>query len=386
MTPDDIPLALYVHLPWCVQKCPYCDFNSFTAPGELPTDSYLEALVADLDLNRELAGDRTLVSIFLGGGTPSLFPPGAIKRLVNAIRDRYVVAEDAEITMEANPGTVECGDPAGYRAAGINRLSIGAQSFADKSLKILGRIHSSAAIRDSFAAARSAGFDNINLDIMYGLPGQDVPAAIADIDALVELSPEHISWYHLTLEPNTVFHARPPDNLPGEELAADIQDAGARRLAAAGYEQYEVSAWSRPGRRCRHNLNYWKFGDYLAAGAGAHGKISRADGVCRFERPANPRAYMAALCSRSAIEPRPVSEPDVIFEFMLNALRLTSGFELGHFERTTGQPRSRVEPTLESLARRGLIDGLAAGKVVPTERGFRYLNELMSTFLPATER
>jgi oxygen-independent coproporphyrinogen-3 oxidase len=386
MTPGDIPLALYVHLPWCAKKCPYCDFNSFTAPGELPVPQYVDALLADLDLNRPLADERPLVSVFLGGGTPSLFPPAAIGRLIDGIRDRFDLADDAEITMEANPGTVESGDPAGYRDAGINRLSIGAQSFSDGALERLGRIHRSAAIRDSYASARAAGFDNINIDVMYGLPGQDLAAALADIDALIELAPEHISWYHLTLEPNTVFHARPPTDLPDEALTADIQDAGAERLETAGYEQYEVSAWSRPGLSCRHNLNYWRFGDYLAAGAGAHGKITGVDGAGRFERPANPRAYMAAVRGGAAIEIRPVGAGDTVFEYMLNALRLKRGFDLGHFEAVTGLSGTVVEPTLGSLASRGLMEVTEAGTAKPTERGFRYLNEVMAAFLPPAER
>ncbi len=398
INPAEIPLALYVHLPWCAKKCPYCDFNSFTATREPPRTRYVDALLRDLDLNRALSGERVLESVFLGGGTPSLFEPADIARILAGIRERFDLAAGAEITMEANPGTVDCGDPAGYREAGINRLSIGAQSFSDAALRRLGRIHTADAIGASFAAAREAGFDNINLDVMFCLPGQDVAAAVADIDAAVALSPEHISWYHLTLEPNTVFHARPPAGLPNEELAADIQIAGAERLVEGGFRQYEVSAWARSGRECRHNLNYWTFGDYLAAGAGAHGKITTAAGIERFERPANPEAYMQLLEQsleqnleqsperREALTSRPVAAGDVIFEFMLNALRLKDGFSLGDFERATGQDRTVLTSTLGRLTEAGLVEAREGGRVLPSERGYDVLNELLAAFLPVSER
>ncbi len=384
MNPAGIPLGLYVHLPWCARKCPYCDFNSYTASTEPPRRRYIDALVRDLELNGRLAGEREIATVFIGGGTPSLFSPAEIGRIIEAIRERFRLAAGIEISMEANPGTVDCGDPAGYREAGINRLSIGAQSFSDAALRALGRIHASDAIGKSFDAARSAGFDNINLDLMYGLPGQDVAAALTDIDAAVALGPEHISWYHLTLEPNTVFYARPPAGLPGESLAADIQEAGAAALTAAGYAQYEVSAWAQAGRRCQHNLNYWRFGDYLAAGAGAHGKLTQPDGVYRFARPANPQAYMAALESGTA-DPglARVEQRDIVFEYMLNAFRLRAGFDLAQFENTTGLSRREVEPALRELEARRLLSFAGASRLRPTEQGFRFVDDLVGYFLPA---
>ncbi len=275
------PLSLYVHLPWCVRKCPYCDFNSHSAGTAAPTGRYLDALISDLERERDRAAGRSIETIFLGGGTPSLFAPDEIERLLSAVHEGFALVDDVEITMEANPGTVESGAPAGYRAAGVNRLSIGAQSFDDAALQRLGRIHSGADILRTVEEVRAAGFDNFNLDLMHGLPGQSVAGAEADLRAAIDLGPPHISWYQLTLEPNTVFHARPPADLPDEELAIDIQEAGAALLTEAGYEQYEVSAWARDGRRCRHNLNYCQFGDYLSVGAGAHGKLTCATGVAR---------------------------------------------------------------------------------------------------------
>ncbi len=375
-----------MHLPWCAKKCPYCDFNSFTASGEPPRTRYVDALLRDLDLNRPLAGDRSLTSVFLGGGTPSLFEPADIARIVAGIRERFELEADAEITMEANPGTVDCGDPAGYREAGINRLSIGAQSFSDASLARLGRIHTAAAIEASFREARDGGFDNINLDVMYCLPEEDVAGALADLDAAAALAPEHVSWYHLTLEPNTVFHARPPAGLPGDELATDIQLAGAERLGEAGYLQYEVSAWARPGRGCAHNLNYWNFGDYLAAGAGAHGKITTAAGVHRFERPAHPEGYMQTLERGAPLVPRAVVSDDLVFEFMLNALRLRDGFGLAEFERRTGLARTALEPALGELSAAGLLENRGDDRIAPSERGFDLLNDLLAAFLPASGR
>ena len=291
---NHLPLSLYVHMPWCVRKCPYCDFNSHSAPEGAPTRRYIDALLADLDREAVFAGDRPIESIFLGGGTPSLFAPAEIARLLDAVRRCFALAPDVEITMEANPGTVECGAPAGYREAGVNRLSIGAQSFDDETLQKLGRIHGGDDVRRAVTDARLAGFDNLNIDIMHGLPGQTAEKACADLRSAAELTPTHLSWYQLTLEPNTVFHARPPEDLPDEETAWAIQDAGAELLCSSGFKQYEVSAWARQDLRCRHNMNYWLFGDYLAVGAGAHGKISDSGGVTRYRKPANPLQYMLA--------------------------------------------------------------------------------------------
>ena len=283
------PLSLYVHLPWCVRKCPYCDFNSHAAGTDAPRDRYIDALIADLTAEAERARDRTIVSIFMGGGTPSLFSPAEIAAILDAIAAGFALERDVEITMEANPGTVERGSLAGYRAAGINRLSVGAQSFDADKLEVLGRIHAVEDISRTMSEARDAGLENINIDLMYALPGQDIEAALADIDRAVELQPTHVSWYHLTLEPNTVFYVRPPDDIPDNDQAAAIQEAGEARLAELGYERYEVSAYARDGQRCRHNLNYWSFGDYLGVGAGAHGKITADSGVVRTVKKANPR-------------------------------------------------------------------------------------------------
>lgn len=376
------PLSLYVHLPWCVRKCPYCDFNSHSAGDGAPTDRYVEALLLDLDSETVRADGRVIESIFLGGGTPSLFAPEEIDRVLQAVSAACDVADDAEITMEANPGTVECGAPAGYRDAGVNRLSIGAQSFNDAALQRLGRIHSSEDIRRTVAEVTAAGFDNFNLDLMHGLPGQTIKAAEADIRAAIELGPNHISWYQLTLEPNTVFHARPPAELPDEEAAYKIQDAGAALLRDAGYEQYEVSAWARDGRRCRHNVNYWQFGDYLAVGAGAHGKLSTEDGVFRYSKPANPHQYMMSM--EGEVETGqldPVSDHDLLFEFMLNALRLSDGFDESVFTERTGLPAASLLEESRDAMDKGLLERGGGSTWRPTELGRRFLNDLQAEFL-----
>lgn len=377
------PLSLYVHLPWCVRKCPYCDFNSHTAGSSTPRDRYVDALLADLDAEALKSDGRQLETVFLGGGTPSLFSPQQIGRLIEHIARRFTLADDVEITMEANPGTVECGDPAGYRAAGVNRLSIGAQSFSPPMLEVLGRIHSSDDIRRAANAARDAGFDNINLDLMFGLPHQDIAAAIADIEAALALGPQHISWYQLTLEPNTVFHARPPAGIPDDDEAADIQQAGRALLEASGFRHYEVSAYAKPGRECRHNLNYWSFGDYLAAGAGAHGKITGSDGIRRYSKPANPLSYMQAIESRDPGEAgRRLGDDELVFEFMLNALRLVDGFAESTFESRTGLDASRLSRAARPSIERGLIERDMVGSWRPTELGSRFLNDLQGAFLP----
>ena len=376
------PLSLYVHLPWCVRKCPYCDFNSHSAGSGAPTRRYVDALLADLDQEAKRAADRTLESLFLGGGTPSLFAPEEISRLLAGVRERFDVADDVEITMEANPGTVECGAPAGYREAGVNRLSIGAQSFDDDALKRLGRIHSSGDIRRAVGEVKSAGFDNFNLDLMHGLPGQTLASAEADVRAAVELGPTHISWYQLTLEPNTVFHARPPKNLPDEETTYGIQDAGAALLRDAGFEQYEVSAWTRGGRRCRHNVNYWLFGDYLAVGAGAHGKLSVDARVFRYRKPANPLQYMLVMEENPAGgELERVEDPDLLFEFMLNALRLSDGFHERVFLERTGLSAERLEEAASGAVARGLLERGTDSTWRPTDLGRRFLNDLQAEFL-----
>ncbi len=377
------PLSLYIHLPWCVRKCPYCDFNSYTAGDRAPRSRYLEALKTDLADEARRAGQRPLVSVFLGGGTPSLFTPDEIAGLLKAVREQYVLADDVEITMEANPGTVECGDPAGYRRAGVNRLSIGAQSFSPTSLAVLGRIHSVDDIGRAVHAATAAGFSNINIDLMYALPGQDVTAALFDIEQAASLEPQHLSWYQLTLEPNTVFHARPPAGLPGEETSFDIQQRGQQRLAELGYEQYEVSAYARNDMRSVHNLNYWSFGDYLAVGAGAHGKITDDEGIWRYAKIANPQQYMEQQEGRGDVPAlKPVDGDDRLFEFLLNALRLTDGFDEQLFEARTGLPADSLRRRLEPVIKKGLIASQGELSWCVTPLGKRFLNDLQAEFLP----
>lgn len=377
-------LSLYLHLPWCVRKCPYCDFNSHRAGESADFARYARALATDIRVEAERAGGRQVESIFLGGGTPSLFSPGLVNDILDACRHHANLAGDCEITMEANPGTVERGSLSGYRDAGVNRLSLGAQSFRDRSLDVLGRIHGPREIVEAFEEADRAGFDSINLDLMFALPGQDVTMALADLDAAIGLGPSHISWYQLTLEPNTVFHRRPPPGIPDDDLAWEIQVAGQEKLAGAGFEQYEISAYARQGRRCRHNVNYWEFGDYLAAGAGAHGKITTTGGVMRYRKPANPQSYMEQV-EQGAVDAAEaaVADADLAFEFMLNALRLTAGVSPALFEARTGQPAASVAGLVSVAAAEGLMESGDEGSWRPTPRGFRFLNELQSRFLPA---
>jgi len=377
------PLSLYAHLPWCVRKCPYCDFNSHTAGDTPPKQRYIDALLADLDRESERAAGRTIESIFLGGGTPSLFSPGEIGQLLEGVAGRFSVATDAEVTMEANPGTVEFGTPAAYRDAGVNRLSIGAQSFDDDALKRLGRIHGSDDIRRTVEDVVTAGFDNFNIDLMHGLPGQTTESATIDIESAAALGPTHISWYQLTLEPNTVFFARPPDGLPQDEGAWEIQDAGAQRLRSLGYRQYEVSAWAvDEKRRCRHNVNYWLFGDYLAVGAGAHGKISGSGGAVRYRKPANPLQYMLAMeGDGAAAQPELLSDDDLVFEFMLNALRLLDGFPESLFQERTGLSREQLETAMRGPLEKGLVERDASNTWRATALGQQFLNDLQAEFL-----
>ena len=377
-----LPLSLYVHLPWCVKKCPYCDFNSFTA-RDAPKSRYLEAVIEDLKRQSVDAADRPLASVFIGGGTPSFFSPDEIARLVAAIEAHFALEPDVEVTMEANPSSVESGDPAGYRQAGINRLSIGAQSFHDEHLKTLGRLHGVADIERAFTDARSAGFDNINVDLMYALPQQSLDQAMADLDSAFALGPEHVSWYQLTLEPNTVFHARPPGGLPDDDALWEIQSEGQRRLEEGGYLQYEVSAYARPDRQCRHNLNYWRFGDYLAVGAGAHGKLTVDAEPYRYARPAHPEAYMQSVERGVGVERSLVEESDRLFEFMLMTLRLVDGISERQFETAVNLPRERLRSALEEPVAAGLIEHVDADYWRPTELGRRFLNDLQSRFLPA---
>jgi oxygen-independent coproporphyrinogen-3 oxidase len=379
-----LPLSLYLHLPWCVRKCPYCDFNSHTAGEDAPRSRYIDALCRDLQQEARHAAGRALQSIFLGGGTPSLFSGAEIGRILDAVRERFALAADIEITMEANPGSVERHNLRGYREAGVNRLSLGAQSFDDSSLQGLGRIHSAADISAAFRDARAAGFDNVNLDLMFALPGQTLAMACADVERALELAPEHLSYYQLTLEPNTVFFARPPADLPDDDDSDAMQRHGQVALAAAGYRQYEISAFARPGRDCRHNLNYWTFGDYLAAGAGAHGKITTADGrIRRYRKPDNPRLYMEHMERNGATGPMlELAAADTAFEYMLNVLRLPRGFSERDFSERTGLPPAMLREELVAAVAAGLMEQPSAGCWRPSERGLRFLNDLQAHFLP----
>ncbi|MEP6545894.1 MAG: radical SAM family heme chaperone HemW [Gammaproteobacteria bacterium] len=379
-------LALYVHMPWCVRKCPYCDFNSHQLKSAAPDASYIDALVRDFDMELPRLAGRRIDTVFFGGGTPSLFQPEDFSRLLGELRQRIAFADDAEVTLEANPGTIERGRFAGYRDAGINRVSLGAQTFAPRALQALGRIHSAEDTHRAVAELRAAKLGNFNLDLMYALPQQTLEDALEDIRTACALQPSHISYYQLTLEPGTVFHSRPPP-LPDEDMAWQIQTAGQAQLAEAGYMQYEVSAYAREGARCRHNLNYWLFGDYLGIGAGAHGKLSLAlpQRILRTTKPKQPRDYQeqvrraspsASIGESSFIDPK-----DLPFEFMLNALRLNEGFSLRDYQRQTGLPMETIEVKLGTAAQRGLVAARREGWR-PTELGRRFLNDLQSSFLP----
>jgi len=428
VTPPLPPLALYVHFPWCVRKCPYCDFNSHALRSELPETAYIEALLRDLAQEAPHAQGRELQSVFLGGGTPSLFSAGALARLLEGCARLVPLASGAEITLEANPGTVERGRFADYRAVGVNRVSLGAQSFADAQLRRLGRIHAAEDTRRAVAELSRAGLDNFNLDLMCGLPQQTLDAACADIQAALALEPAHVSLYQLTLEPGTLFAAQPPAGLPDADACADMQRACQERLAGAGFERYEVSAYARAGARCRHNLNYWQFGDYLGIGAGAHGKHSRVATppsevpgrqqpqppqpprarratprclprllVTRTAKWREPRRYLAAAAAdaegaadtgaaagvAAPAAPRPVSEQELPFEYLMNALRLTDGFEPRQFERRTGLYFGVLAGRLARLASRGLVEQ-HAGRWRASARGFDLLNDLLVEFLPAS--
>ena len=380
------PLSLYVHLPWCVRKCPYCDFNSHPAGERDQTDRYVRALRHDLKLEATSGrpAGREIDTIFLGGGTPSLFSPGQIAVLMEAIGSTLSLSPQAEITMEANPGTIECGRLCDYRRAGINRLSLGAQSFDRGMLERLGRIHGPGDIMVACEEAAQAGFASINLDLMFALPGQDPELAVADLQQAVALSPSHISYYQLTLEPNTVFHSRPPRDLPDEDVAWRMQEQGHGMLEAAGYRQYEVSAFARDGQFCRHNLNYWQFGDYLAIGAGAHGKVTDPDGgIWRYRKPAHPGAYMQQSEAGSYREAaQQVAGADLGFEYMLNALRLPAGFAEQDFEERTGLPFRVLEEPLRAAETAGMIEATAPARWRPTTLGLRFLNDLQAQFLP----
>ncbi|WNL38948.1 radical SAM family heme chaperone HemW [Halomonas sp. PAMB 3232] len=378
------PLSLYIHTPWCVRKCPYCDFNSHEPQGgELPEAAYLEALLADLDADQALAGDRSLETIFIGGGTPSLLSPSFYQRLLSEVRARLPFSPSIEITLEANPGTTEQARFNGYREAGINRLSIGTQSFQPAQLEALGRIHSADEAANAVGQARAAGFDNLNIDLMHGLPGQTPQLALADIDQALALSPDHLSWYQLTLEPNTAFHSSPPV-LPREEALWDIQEKGHERLVQSGFERYEISAYAQPGQQSRHNLNYWQFGDYLGIGAGAHGKLSHIDeqghwAIERRWKTRQPDAYLRRrhdprgfIAGKAAIE-----EAELPLEFAMNALRLTDGVEMALWSAHTGQSPEVLLKKLSRAEKKGLLVQVPV-KLRASPHGLLFLNELLA--------
>ena len=370
------PLALYVHIPWCVRKCPYCDFNSHERSGALPETEYVNKLLEDLESLLPSVWGRRLTSVFIGGGTPSLFAPQSIDALLSGVRARLPLEPGAEITLEANPGTVEAGRFRGYREAGVSRISVGVQSFDDAMLRALGRIHGADEARRAVDSALAA-FDNVNLDLMYGLPGQTMAMARADLEAGASTGVPHLSAYQLTIEPNTVFFSKPPQ-LPEHDLSADMQIMIEEVLKKNEFQHYETSAFAKPGHRCRHNLNYWEFGDYLGIGAGAHGKVSFPDRVTRHSRIKQPREYLAA--DSTLADEKTIAPGELPFEFMLNALRLSDGFPIELFQARTGLPFSSVLASLEIAEAKGLIER-DLKHVRPSAKGQRFLNELLELFL-----
>jgi len=379
------PLSLYIHLPWCVAKCPYCDFNSHALKGQLPEERYIDALLADLEVDLPRVWGRTVHTVFLGGGTPSLFSAKAIDRLLSGVRARLALAPDAEVTMEANPGAVEYDRFEGYRAAGVNRISLGVQSFNNHQLKTLGRIHSSDDAHRAIGDIKQAGFERFNLDLMWALPGQDVEQALDDLNQALSFEPEHLSHYQLTLEPNTLFAARPP-TLPDEDTVFDVQIACAQVLTEAGFEDYEISAWSRPSGASRHNLNYWHFGDYLGIGAGAHGKVTlpAEASVRRTRRKSHPRPYLNALEDGKFIaEDWCVPAEQLAFEYFLNRTRLAAAIDLAEFEQRTGVPIESIRAPLDRALELGLLEQDVSGHILQrSELGRQFLNDLQALFLP----
>jgi len=377
------PLSLYIHVPWCVRKCPYCDFNSHKSPDELPEHAYIDALIRDLEQELPAVWGRTIQTIFIGGGTPSLFSAEAYERLFSALRALLPFSPQVEITLEANPGTFEAQRFADYLDLGINRLSVGVQSFNNKSLTALGRIHDSKQAITAIETAHKVGFENFNLDLMFGLPHQTEQTARSDVETAISLAPSHISYYQLTLEPNTLFHKQPPQ-LPDEDPIIDWQIDNQERLAKAGYQQYEVSAYAKDNQRCQHNVNYWQFGDYLGIGAGAHGKLSDAStqAITRRSKQKQPQAYMDNAGKPSVIlSEEKISRQDIGFEFMLNALRLTDGFPTALFYQHAGIPISHIDSALNLAEQEGFLTR-TVHRIQTTEKGQRYLNSLIELFLP----
>ena len=379
---NPLPLSLYVHIPWCVRKCPYCDFNSHESRGEIPEAQYVDTLLRDLEHDLPRVWGRRIHSIFFGGGTPSLFSPEAIDRLLSGIRALLPFMGDIEITMEANPGTAEARKFKGFRDAGINRLSIGVQSFNLKQLQRLGRIHGELEARRAAEWALEAGFGNFNLDLMHGLPEQSVTDALRDLETAIALKPSHLSWYQLTIEPNTRFAFDPPA-LPDDDVLSDIQDEGHALLQASGYSRYEVSAYAPATRRALHNLNYWQFGDYLGIGAGAHAKITdlQQQTAYRLHKKKHPKDYLAGTGGYIAGEER-ISTDDMPFEFMMNALRLLDGVPASYYSARTGLRLEALQPVLQRLRQEGLLDA-DSERLAPTDTGLRYLNSVLQRFLPA---
>ncbi len=378
------PLSLYVHMPWCVRKCPYCDFNSHAAPELVPQAQYIDALLEDLQNDLAAVQGRALTSIFFGGGTPSLFAPDQIGRLLEGVRRYLPFDPSIEITLEANPGTIEHGRFSGYRDAGVNRVSLGAQTFNEEHLKLLGRIHGAGDIGRAVDELSQAGLDNFNLDLMYGLPAQSVGQALRDLETALALEPAHMSQYQLTLEPGTVFYHRPPP-LPDQDDCWQMQIESQELLATRGFDQYEVSAYARAGRRSRHNLNYWQFGDYIGIGAGAHGKLTQlGDGaaIVRTTRVKQPREYLSRAADLRISERRTVPAEDLPFEFMLNGLRLIDGFDERAFEARTGLSFAVLEPNLAKAERKGLLEHDSDRHWRATPDGQRFLNDLQELFLP----
>ncbi len=374
------PLSLYIHLPWCVKKCPYCDFNSHTFESGLPEEEYINSLIVDLEFQLPSIWGRRIVSVFIGGGTPSLFSAVSIQKIMNTLRSHLNCLPNMEVTMEANPGTVEQEKFNGFFAAGINRLSIGVQSFEDEKLQALGRIHNASEALNAVAVARQAGFENINLDLMFGLPGQSAEQGLNDLQQAIDLKPQHISWYQLTIEPNTFFYSHPPMT-PDDDNIWQLQQQGQKLLADAGYHQYEISAYAKTNKQCAHNLNYWQFGDYLALGAGAHGKISRADTgeISRYWQLRKPEDYMQASAKNKTSGQEVLETQQIIFEFMLNALRLRQGFAIETFELASGLNAQLIVAQCEQAIEAGLLEKTADGYAA-TPQGYLFLNDLINMF------
>jgi oxygen-independent coproporphyrinogen-3 oxidase len=373
------PLSLYIHIPWCVRKCPYCDFNSHESSTPIPERAYVEQLLADLTVDKRLSQGRVLTSIFFGGGTPSLFSAESIAAIMHGVAQRIELNKDVEVTLEANPGTAEASKFAGFREAGVNRMSIGVQSFDDDRLQTLGRIHSSDEAIAAIELASGLGLRSFNIDLMHGLPEQGGPDASEDLHTALSKGAPHLSWYQLTIEPNTRFHKQPPI-LPRESTLAEIQDRGEKLLTRGGYSQYEVSAWARPGHQCRHNLNYWQFGDYLGIGAGAHSKITDMDSrqVIRFAKKRQPADYLQADPGQLRVQQRVLAEHDLISEYMMNTLRLRAGFEPADFENRTGLGLEHLAQPLDSLRERKLLE--PGSSIKTTALGWRYLDSVIAEF------